>query len=167
MMLYVSIAERVKAGAELAASTELALDAFVTTHGPIVPGFGHRFHAADPRAPRLLALIDLASSSEVDRRYATIARSVEASLAIRTGKILPMNIDGATAAVYAALGFAPPLGRGLFILSRAVGILAHAWEQAGEGARIKGPMPPSIAYRYAGVPPRSPPRTNASERNLA
>jgi citrate synthase len=68
-----------------------------------------------------------------------------------------MNIDGATAAVYGELGFEPPLARGLFVLSRAVGVLAHAWEQSGEGARIKGPMPPSIPYRYTGAPPRSVP----------
>ena len=52
-----------------------------------------------------------------------------------------MNIDGATAVIYAELGFSAPLGRGLFILSRSVGILAHAWEQTGQGGRIKGPMP--------------------------
>ena len=54
----------------------------------------------------------------------------------RGGKKLPMNIDGATAVVYSELGFPPPLGRGLFILSRSVGILAHAWEQSGEGAAV-------------------------------
>jgi len=66
-----------------------------------------------------------------------------------------MNIDGATAVIYAELGFAPPLGRGLFILSRSVGILAHAWEQSQQGGRIKGPMPPSIAYAYTGVAERT------------
>ena len=62
-----------------------------------------------------------------------------------------MNIDGATAVIFCELGFAPPLGRGLFILSRSVGILAHAWEQTQQGGRIKGPMPPTIPYTlYAG-----------------
>ena len=37
-----------------------------------------------------------------------------------------MNIDGATGVVYAELGFPPPLCRGLFVLSRSVGALAHA-----------------------------------------
>ena len=61
-----------------------------------------------------------------------------------------MNIDGATAVIYSELGFAPALGRGLFILSRSVGILAHAWEQTQQGGRIKGPMSPEIPYRYTG-----------------
>ena len=52
------------------------------------------------------------------------------------------------------LCFPPPLGRGLFILSRSVGILAHAWEQSQQGGRIKGPMPPGIPYAYTGAAPR-------------
>ena len=61
-----------------------------------------------------------------------------------------MNIDGATAVIFSELGFAPALGRGIFILSRSVGILAHAWEQTQQGGRIKGPMSPEIPYRYTG-----------------
>lgn len=53
-----------------------------------------------------------------------------------------------TAVIYAELGFLPPLARGLFVLSRSVGILAHAWEESQQGSRIKGPMPPSILPAY-------------------
>jgi citrate synthase len=67
-----------------------------------------------------------------------------------------MNIDGATAVVYGELGFPAPLARGLFVLSRSVGILAHAWEQREQGGRIKGPMPPSVPYRYDGPALRHP-----------
>ena len=49
-----------------------------------------------------------------------------------------MNIDGATAVVFAELGFAPPLCRGLFVLSRSVGVLAHAWEQMQPGEPQQG-----------------------------
>jgi citrate synthase len=85
----------------------------------------------------------------------------------RKGSTIPMNIDGATAVIYCELGFAPPLGRGLFILSRSVGILAHAWEQTQQGGRIKGPMSPGIPYRYTGVearslPPAPPPSSDPS-----
>jgi citrate synthase len=63
-----------------------------------------------------------------------------------------MNIDGATGVIYAELGFAPPLARGLFALSRSVGILAHAWEETQQGRRNKGPMPPAILPTYLGQP---------------
>jgi citrate synthase len=47
--------------AEAAGSEGLvaALDAWRAEHGRYLPGFGHRFHKpVDPRAPRLLALVD-------------------------------------------------------------------------------------------------------------
>jgi citrate synthase len=116
-----------------------------------MPGFGHRFHPVDPRVAPLLKLVDAAAAEGiVSGRFAAIGRGVEASLKARTRRNLPMNIDGATAVVYGELGFAPALARGLFILSRSVGILAHAWEQSQQNHRIKGPMPPEIPYTYLG-----------------
>jgi citrate synthase len=50
--------------------------------------------------------------------------------------------------IYAELGFPPPLARGLFVLSRSVGILAHAWEETMQGLRNKGPIPRSILPTY-------------------
>lgn len=121
----------------------------------MIEGFGHRFHPVDPRTPRLLALVDDAREDGlVDGQYATIARQVEQALLSLKGKRLPMNIDGATAVIYSELGFPAELGRGLFVLSRSVGILAHAWEQQQLGGRIKGPVPPTVSYAYTGVPPR-------------
>ena len=61
-----------------------------------------------------------------------------------------MNIDGATAVIYAELGCPPPLARGLFCLSRSVGILAHTWEQMQKNERIKGPTPPNYKWSYKG-----------------
>ncbi|MEM7670881.1 MAG: citryl-CoA lyase, partial [Pseudomonadota bacterium] len=115
-----------------------------------VPGFGHRFHTPqDPRAPRLLDLVDQAAAhGVVTGRMAAIARAVEAVLSGRRGKPIPMNIDGATAVIYGELGFEPPLARGLFCLSRSVGAVAHAWEQMEQGGRNKGPTPPGYRWTY-------------------
>jgi len=155
MELYDDIDRRIREGAELAAAVSEGVDCFTVAHGKIIPGFGHRFHPIDPRAPRLLGLVDAArAKGTVSGRCADIGRGVEVEMERRKGRRIPMNIDGATAVIYAELGFSPPLGRGLFILSRSVGILAHAWEQTQQGGRIKGPMPPSIPYRYTGQPER-------------
>ena len=78
------------------------------------------------------------------------ASTVALQLARERGKPVPMNIDGATAVIYAELGFAAPLARGLFCLSRSVGILAHAWEQQQQGGRNKGPTPPGYRWTYTG-----------------
>lgn len=128
-----------------------------------LPGFGHRFHPIDPRADRLLALVDdAAAAGVVSGRFAAIGRSVTEVLALGRSSAVPMNVDGVTAVVYSELGFAPELGRGLFVLSRSVGILAHAWEQTQQGGRIKGPMPATIPYRYTGVPARSLPSDDSA-----
>jgi citrate synthase len=149
--LYLDVDRRMHEGAALPDATEAALDAFVAASGKFIPGFGHRFHPIDPRAGRLLALVDeAAAAGAVDGRFADIARSVEAVLEARKGKRIPMNIDGATAVIYTELEFPPPLARGIFCLSRSVGILAHAWEQMGRRERNKGPMPRQFPYRYTG-----------------
>ena len=120
-----------------------------------VPGFGHRFHPRDPRAPRLLELVDIAArNGAVSGRFAAIARALEARLATEKGRPIPMNIDGATGVVFAELGFPPPLCRGLFVLSRSVGALAHAFEEMQSGQRSKGPIPRQLIWTYTGPAPR-------------
>lgn len=141
---------------DLPAVTERTLESFIAAQGKIVPGFGHRFHPIDPRVEPLLALVNRAAAAGVvSGRFARIGREVEAALQRRTGKPIPMNIDGVTAVIFSELGFATAMGRGLFILSRSVGILAHAWEEMQRHERIKGPMPKEIPYTYNGPPPRT------------
>jgi len=156
--LYEDILARVDAGADEAAATEAGLAEFTRVHGKIIPGFGHRFHPVDPRSPRLLEIVDQAvASGVVAGRHARIARQIEATLERQKGRRIPMNIDGSTAVIYAELGFPAPLARGLFCLSRSVGILAHAWEQTKQGGRNKGPIPRQYVPTYDGPPPRAVP----------
>jgi citrate synthase len=91
----------------------------------------------------------------VTGRFAAIGRQIEATLEERKGRKITMNIDGATAVIYAELGFPGPLARGLFCLSRSVGIMAHAWEQMQQGGRNKGPIPRDMLWTYDGVPDRN------------
>ncbi len=153
--LYHAIDARVAAGADVAMAVAGELAARKATGESHVPGFGHRFHPIDPRAPRLLALVDEATEAgAVSGRFATIGRAVDAHLAAGRKKPIPMNIDGATAVVYAELGFAPALCRGLFVLSRSVGALAHAHEEMEAGTRNKGPIPRDRLWTYTGPAPR-------------
>lgn len=154
--MYIDIAERHSAGASLEDAVSAGLDAAIEQRGKFISGFGHRFHPIDPRAPRLLELVDEAArEGTISGRFAAIGRAVEAELASRkNGRRIPMNIDGATAVIYAELGFPAPLARGLFCLSRSVGILSHAWEQTQQGGRNKGPMPREYLCAYDGPAPR-------------
>jgi len=137
------------------APLDRVLDNWRAPQGRYIPGFGHRFHKPqDPRAPRLMALTrNAAAAGTCTGRFVEIAEAVERTLSQQSGKPIPMNIDGATAVIYAELGFPAPLARGLFCLSRSVGILAHAWEQTQQGGRNKGPTPPGYRWTYTGPKP--------------
>ena len=157
--LYEAVAARwgdATDGASLKAAVSAEIDAQRAAGVTHLPGFGHRFHPVDPRAPRLLALVDEAcAQGVVSGRYAAIAHAIEDCIAERrSGRRVPMNIDGATAVIFAELGFAPTLCRGLFIVSRSVGALAHAWEESQSGARNKGPIPRDLIPEYGGPAPR-------------
>lgn len=160
--LFDAIIARIDRGEGESAATEAGLADFVAAHGKIIPGFGHRFHPIDPRCEPLLAIVDAAAKDGVvSGRYASVARAVEAALERQKGRRIPMNIDGATAVIYGELGFPAPLARGLFCLSRSVGILAHAWEQTQQGGRNKGPIPRQYVPTYDGPPLRPVPASRA------
>lgn len=154
MEIYVEIDREAGAEGDLVQAATTVL----SHHGKIVPGFGHRFHPIDPRVEPLFALVNKAVDERTVRgRFAAIGRAVETVLKTGKKRPIPMNIDGITAVIFCELGFAPELGRGIFALSRSVGILAHAWEQKQMGARIKGPMPKEIPYTYTGPAQRAVP----------
>ncbi|WP_109209556.1 MULTISPECIES: citryl-CoA lyase [Microbacterium] len=158
MEIYLEIDDELRRTGDLAEATRLVLQRQREAGVDYVPGFGHRFHPLDPRTPRLLSLVDAAAADgTVDGRFAAIGRAVEDAISAGRPRRIPMNVDGVTAVIYCELGFTPELGRGVFILARSVGILAHAAEQLTQGGRIKGPMPKSIGYTYTGPARRSVP----------
>ncbi|PPG41072.1 citryl-CoA lyase [Pseudoclavibacter sp. RFBA6] len=145
--------------AEGVALEQLAREAIADhkSRGMFVPGFGHRFHPRDPRRDPLLRLVEEAAArGDIAGRYLAAGLALERALE-RGERRIPMNIDGISAIVYAELGVQPELARGLFVLSRSVGILAHAWEEKQAGQRIKGPLPPPLLADYTGEATRAVP----------
>jgi citrate synthase len=95
--------------------------------GEALPGFGHRFHTRDPRAARLF---QMALELEVEGSHIQMIRAVEMFLHTRSNDpVLPINIDGAIAAVCGDLGIPAPVANALFIISRVPGIAAQAQEE--------------------------------------
>ncbi len=155
--LYHAVAARLDAGMPMDEAVRAEITVLAERGIRHVPGFGHRFHPVDPRAPRLLAVVDVAAAAgHVGGRFAAIGRAVERVVGTGRRRPIPMNIDGATGVVYAELGFPSPLCRGLFVLSRSVGALAHAWEQMQEPQRNKGPIPRDHLWTYRGPGLRHP-----------
>jgi citrate synthase len=125
--------------------------------GPNPPGFGHRVHTRDPRAARLM---QLAHELDLDGEHCRLLRVVERilnSAPERAQHPLPLNIDGAIAAVCGDLGFGPEIGNGLFIISRVPGLLAHAVEEKARHSPMRR-IDPKDAY-YDGPGRRRLPET--------
>jgi citrate synthase len=103
----------------------------------VPPGFGHRFHTRDPRAGRLF---QMALELELEGEHVRLLRAAERALDARKdryGRSLPVNVDGAIAAVCADLGFAYELGNAVFLISRLPGLIAHAHEERTRQAPMR------------------------------
>jgi len=110
-----------------------------------LPGLGHRVHTTDPRVK---TLFDMARAEGIAGDGIAFMEALEADAAARI-KPLPMNIDGALAAILHDMGFTPPAGRFMFIVGRVAGLTA---EVAEEYAREK-PMRIKFKVDYDGPPP--------------
>jgi citrate synthase len=116
-------------------------------HEP-VPGFGHRFHTRDPRAARLF---QMALELESDGSHIQMIRAVELVMADRPdGHALPVNIDGAIAAVCGDIGIPPEIANALFIISRVPGIAAQAQEERAREHPMRPIDPKDSIYDGAG-----------------
>jgi len=88
-----------------------------------LPGVGHRVYKdLDPRAQLIMKT---AVESGVGEEYVKIVNDLRDELEKQSGKSLPINIDGAIAAVFCGFGLKPELGIAIFIVARAPGLCAH------------------------------------------
>jgi citrate synthase len=118
----------VRGGATIQRAAETLIDGCIK-EGQTPPGFGHRFHTRDPRAARLF---QMALELELEGEHIRMIRAIERVLEARkeeAGPQLPVNVDGAIAAISADLGFAYELGNAIFLISRLPGLIAHAHEE--------------------------------------
>jgi citrate synthase len=145
--------EMIAAGTELARAESISLedaarrimaDALVNKRR--LPGLGHRVHSTDPRKA---VLFTLARHDGIAGKGVAFMEALEQA-AHEKIKPLPINVDGALAAVLYDLGFPPIFGKLVFIIGRVAGLTA---EVAEEYAREKA-MRIRIPVTYDGVPPR-------------
>jgi citrate synthase len=91
-----------------------------------IPGYGHRIHSDDPRAVRLFAVARQAGlAGDHVEMAGLIRRAIQSAL----GRDLPLNVDGAIAAVLCDMSFPPEMGNGLFAISRTAGLTAHVFDE--------------------------------------
>ena len=91
-----------------------------------VLGFGHRVHTSDPRTKRLYSL---AEELKIAGNNIKLSKAIEVELEKSIGKKLPINVDGAIAAIISDMGFDWRLGKGFFLLGRVAGLTAQVYEE--------------------------------------
>ena len=120
--------------------------------GKRASGFGHRLHTKDPRT---LKLFSLAEELGLAGKHVRIARTVEKVLGEQMGKVLPINVDGAIAALLCDLGIPAEIGNAFFIISRVPGMVAHIHEERTRMKPMRKIDPEN--FEYDGPPERSVP----------
>jgi citrate synthase len=124
--LFAAIAQKMDAGADVSDAAKDTIQEYRSQKRQ-VPGYGHPLHKqADPRVQRLF---EVASKAGSTGRYSQIARDVETLLPGLVGKHLALNVSGAIPAVLLDAGY--PLGalKGIPILARTAGLIAHLLEE--------------------------------------
>lgn len=111
--------------------------------GARLPGFGHRLHTKDPRTTRLLQLVDDLGKG---KDGLAMARALESAIATATGKPLPLNVDGAIAAVLLDLNVPPALANAFFMIARLPGLVAHANEERLRQKPMRQIHPTDVTY---------------------
>ncbi len=89
-------------------------------------GFGHRVHSEDPRTVRLFALAD---ELDITGDHIKLAEAIEKELKSSLKKKLPINVDGAIAAVISDMDLDWRLGKAFFLLGRVAGLTAQVYEE--------------------------------------
>lgn len=113
-------------GAQLEAIARDTVAAWRARKAPF-PGLGHPIHK--PVDPRTLRLFEIARENGFAGPYVQLVQLVAAEAARASGKTLPINATGAVGAICCELGVPERVVRGLGVMARAVGLVAHLLEE--------------------------------------
>jgi citrate synthase len=111
-----------------------------------IPGFGHPQHSGgDPRANVLLGL---AAERGAEGKYIEMLRAIGTVLPDAIGRPLPVNVNGAIPAVMLDVGFPLAALKGISLLARTAGLIAHLQEESERpiGFILSGEAAKAIDY---------------------
>jgi citrate synthase len=107
-----------------------------------MPGIGHYLHDEDPRVRRLF---ELSSELGISGTHTVILRAIQYHFQTE-GKRLPINLDGAIAAISCDMNFDYRLGKAFFLLGRAAGLVAQAYEELTREPPVESFLPSEAEY---------------------
>ncbi len=109
-----------------------------------LPGFGHPYYSpTDPRAERLF---EIARNAGVKGDYIELIQILGDELNKASGRIFTMNATAALGAILSEIDFPVAAMRGVAVVGRAAGLVAHVMEEHQE------PITPAL-MRFAGEIP--------------
>ena len=109
-------------------SPEEIVEVFLES-GDKIPGLGHKvYDEVDPRAEKIF---EEAEKLGIAGKYTERLKKISKVFAEEKVPLV-INVDGAISAVMSDLGWPPELGKGLFIIARTPGLVAHVHEEMGE-----------------------------------
>ena len=106
-------------------------------------GFGHRVHTNDPRTTKLFKISD---ELGISGDFVELAQTFVKVLKETTGKDLPLNVDGAIAALLCEMDFDPILANAFFMIARVPGLVAHIYEEKTRMKPMRKIHPTDVEY---------------------
>lgn len=137
-------------GTALEEAAAAVIGEYRTAKRPI-PGYGHPLHKEeDPRARRL---IEVAAEAGLSGIHVQIAQAVEKLLPKILGKPLALNVSGAIPAVLLDAGYPVEGLKGVPLLARTAGLIAHLVEEIRRPIGFVMSDAAARAIDYDGVSP--------------
>jgi citrate synthase len=106
-------------------------------------GFGHRVHTDDPRTKKLFSIAD---ELKISSDYISLSKEFEKELEKSFGKKLPLNVDGAIAALLCEMEFDVTFANAFFMIARVPGLVAHIYEEKTRYKPMRKIHPTDISY---------------------
>ena len=98
--------------------------------GQIIAGLGHPTHK--PVDPRTSRLFEVAAENGFAGRHVELMKGVGKAAATAYGRDLPINATGAIAAIASDMGISWRVCRGIAVMARAIGLVAHLQEEMSD-----------------------------------
>lgn len=127
--MYVEIDAQVQTGVAVETAALAVMKAWRAA-GKAIPGYGHPEHKE--RDARVGALFDVARQAGTDLRFVAIAEAAEKLMPDVLKKDLRLNVSGAIPAVLLGAGFPVQALKGVPILARTAGLIAHLFEEISQ-----------------------------------
>jgi citrate synthase len=145
-----AIASRIDTGESITDAAQTIVREYRSARRSI-PGYGHPLHKQlDPRVQRLF---EIAAEASGMGRHVQIAREVETLLPDLVGKRLALNVSGAIPAVLLDAGYPLAALKGIPILARTAGLIAHLLEEQQQGIGFVMSHAAAQAIQYEGALP--------------